>query len=138
MTVGRRDHYGEKIYVVNILFYYFGLCNAPDIFQEVLQRVVLADCKGSFNYLDDILLVGKSKEEHDDNLLKTLLQLEEHNVSLNFSKCHFGQQSVTFLGFCLSHNGWRVDDDKRKAIENFRRPEKISEEKNFLGLIYEN
>lgn len=43
----------------------FGLCNAPDIFQEVLQRKILGGCKGVKNYLDDILVHGRTKEEHD-------------------------------------------------------------------------
>lgn len=113
----------------------FGLCNSPDIFQELLQTVILADCPGVVNYLDDILVHGKSKEEHDRNLKEVLRRLREHNVRLNTAKCVFGVQSVKFLGFCLSHDGWSVEDDKRKAIENFRRPESLSEVKSFLGLM---
>lgn len=47
----------------------FGLCNAPDIFQEILQTVVLAGCVGCHNYLDDILVSGRTKSEHDENLM---------------------------------------------------------------------
>lgn len=46
----------------------FGLCNAPDIFQEIMQTVILAGCDGVVNYLDDVLIFGKTKEEHDANL----------------------------------------------------------------------
>ncbi|XP_035910801.1 uncharacterized protein LOC118511614 [Anopheles stephensi] len=53
----------------------FGLCNAPDIFQEILQTVVLAECPGTVNYLDDILVFGHTKEEHDENLRYTLSRL---------------------------------------------------------------
>ncbi|XP_055626825.1 uncharacterized protein LOC129768907 [Toxorhynchites rutilus septentrionalis] len=53
----------------------FGLCNAPDIFQEVLQRQILGNCPGVKNYLDDILVYGKSKEEHDINLLDMTINL---------------------------------------------------------------
>lgn len=113
----------------------FGLCNAPDIFQEILQTVVLAQCPGTVNYLDDILVFGHTKEEHDENLRYTLSRLREHNVLLNSDKCVFGKQTVKFLGFLLSHDGWRVDEDKRKAIEGFRRPETLTEVKSFLGLI---
>lgn len=48
----------------------FGLCNAPDIFQEVMQTVVLSGCQGTVNYLDDILVHGKSKDKHDENLAR--------------------------------------------------------------------
>lgn len=113
----------------------FGLCNSPDIFQELLQTVVLEECPGTVNYLDDVLVFGATKEEHDRNLERVLRRLREHNVLLNAAKCVFGKQSVTFIGFRLSQDGWSVDDDKRKAIETFRRPESLSEVKSFLGLM---
>lgn len=113
----------------------FGLTNAPDIFQETLQSDVLSGCTGVVNYLDDILVYGKSRMEHDRNLEAVLERLREHNVRLNPSKCVFGEKSVKFLGFRLSDNGWSVEDDKRAAISNFRRPVTISEVKSFLGLM---
>ncbi|XP_061519197.1 uncharacterized protein LOC133394092 isoform X2 [Anopheles gambiae] len=72
----------------------FGLCNSPDIFQELLQTVVLADCPGVLNYLDDILVFGSTKKEHDRHLDSALLRLREHNVRLNDNKCIFGARSV--------------------------------------------
>ncbi|XP_062553553.1 uncharacterized protein K02A2.6-like [Armigeres subalbatus] len=64
----------------------FGLCNAPDIFQEVMQRKILGGCKGVRNYLDDILIFGETIEEHDNNLAAVLERLEEHGVEINKSK----------------------------------------------------
>lgn len=46
----------------------FGLCNAPDIFQEIMQTGILAGCEGTVNYLDDVLVFGATQEEHDANL----------------------------------------------------------------------
>ncbi|XP_058814769.1 uncharacterized protein LOC131678572 isoform X2 [Topomyia yanbarensis] len=113
----------------------FGLCNAPDIFQEVLQRKILMGCKGVRNYLDDILVYGKTKEEHDENLALVMERLREHNVKLNMSKCVFGSQSVKFLGFALTDRGWKVEDGKISAIRDFRRPVSCAEVKSFLGLV---
>lgn len=113
----------------------FGLCNAPDIFQEVLQTVILADCEGVVNYLDDIMVFGKDKEEHDRNLAKVLANLKNHNVLINEEKSKFGQQSVEFLGFLVSSDGWKLGDEKIAALKNFRSPETLAEVKSFLGLI---
>lgn len=41
----------------------FGLCNAPDLFQETLQCKVLGGCDGCVNYLDDVLIFGLTKED---------------------------------------------------------------------------
>lgn len=113
----------------------FGLSNAPDIFQEMLENNILSGCKGVKNYLDDILVHGKSKEEHDANLAVVLTRLRNHNVQLNKSKCVFSSQSVKFLGFILTAEGWMVEADKIDAIKNFRRPASCSEVKSFLGLV---
>lgn len=113
----------------------FGLCNAPDIFQEILQTSVLAGCPGVCNYLDDILVHGRTKEEHDENLNVVLRRLHERKVKVNMDKCVIGQQSVKFLGFSLSHEGLRVEDEKLRAIEEFRTPETVLEVKSFLGLM---
>lgn len=113
----------------------FGLTNAPDIFQEALQTVVLAGCKGVRNYLDDILVSGKTKSEHDENLKIVLERLREHNVSINEEKSVYGQQSVKFLGFQVTHDGLRVEEEKIKAIRGFRNPDSQQEVKSFLGLM---
>ena len=113
----------------------FGLTNAPDIFQEILQTVVLAGCEGVRNYLDDIFVFGSTKEEHDQNLRAVMERLKDHNVCINEEKSVFGQQSVKFLGFQLSDDGLSVEEDKLKAIREFRRPETQLEVKSFLGLM---
>lgn len=113
----------------------FGLCNAPDIFQEVLQRVILGGCLGVKNYLDDVLVFGPTKEVHDARLEEVLSRLRQHNVKLNDSKCVFSSQSVKFVGFALSPNGWSVTDEKMTAIKSFRTPKTCGEVKSFLGLV---
>ncbi|XP_058827395.1 uncharacterized protein LOC131694724 [Topomyia yanbarensis] len=113
----------------------FGLCNAPDIFQETLQRTILAGCKGCINYLDDCLIFGGTKEEHDENLANVLACLANHNVRLNKDKCVFGSQSVRFIGFQLTPDGWQIEEEKAQAIKNFRQPNCTAEVKSFLGLI---
>lgn len=113
----------------------FGLCNAPDLFQEALQRKILAGCKGCKNYLDDVLIYGNTKAEHDENLAAVLACLDNHNVKLNDSKCTFGTQTAQFLGFTLTPKGWQINEEKVEAIKNFRMPTTCCEVKSFLGLI---
>lgn len=113
----------------------FGLTNAPDIFQETLQTVVLAGCEGQINYLDDVLIFGRTKKEHDENLEQVMKSLENHNVKINEEKCAFGKQSVEFLGFVVSAEGWKIEEEKISALRNFRHPESIAEVKSFLGLV---
>ncbi|XP_055614547.1 uncharacterized protein LOC129760890 [Uranotaenia lowii] len=49
----------------------FGLTNAPDIFQEAMETIVLNNCPGSVNYLDDVLV---HEEEEFNHLKREALQ----------------------------------------------------------------
>lgn len=113
----------------------FGLSNAPDLFQETLETKILAGCKGVQNYLDDIIVYGKTKAIHDDNLAAVLSKLKKHNVKINEDKSVFGSQRVKFLGFILTPSGWQIEEEKLSAIKNFRRPESCAEVRSFLGLM---
>ena len=113
----------------------FGLCNAPDIFQETLQTKVLSGCHGQKCYLDDILVHGHTKEEHDRNLKAVLRQLKARNVHINTNKCVLGKDKVKFVGYLISDEGLCVENEKLKAVQNFCRPETVNEVKSFLGFM---
>lgn len=112
----------------------FGLCNAPDIFQQSMETV-LTGCTGIIIYLDDILVFGKSEAEHDHNLKTVMQRLSDHGVSINRDKCQFNKQSCKFLGFQISSSGYQVLEDHFEAIKNFRRPVDFRELRSFLGLM---
>ena len=50
-------------------------------------------------YLDDVLVMGKTMEEHNDNLVKVFGRLREAGLKL---KCRFAQQEVEYLGHVVS------------------------------------
>ncbi|XP_065092123.1 uncharacterized protein K02A2.6-like [Ochlerotatus camptorhynchus] len=56
---------------------------SPD---EILQTKVLAGCRDQKYYLDDVIVHGATKEEHDENLNAVLCRLHEHNVRINMDK----------------------------------------------------
>ncbi|XP_044759177.1 uncharacterized protein K02A2.6-like [Coccinella septempunctata] len=52
----------------------FELKCAPEMFQRILENI-LSGLKGVFNYLDDLLIFGRTLEEHDANLKAVLQRL---------------------------------------------------------------
>ena len=65
----------------------FGLKNAVPCFQRVINDIITAHgCKGTFAYLDDITVCGRTKEEHDANLKVFLNAAKECNPPLNEGK----------------------------------------------------
>lgn len=96
---------------------------------------VRLSCRGVRNYLDDILIYGITKSDHNAILENVSAGLREHIVKLNDFKCIFGSQRGKFLGFRLTPRGWEIEDEKIAAINRFRVPTPCSEVKNFLGLV---
>lgn len=123
---------GDKFYRFKRLP--FGLCNAPDIFQQTMEAI-LTGCNGVIIYLDDILVYGRSEKEHDENLKVVLERLSKHGVKINKDKCQLNRTTCTFLGFTITPYGYRVTNDHQEAIKKFRRPENIAELRSFLGLM---
>lgn len=56
-------------------------------------------------------------------------------MKLRPEKCSFTQESVEYLGHTLSQDGTRPNDNKVKAVKDFRRPTCCKEVKSFFGLI---
>lgn len=89
----------------------FGMCCAPEMFKKILEQMLLG-CDGCFNYIDDIIVVGATREEHDSNLSKVMATLNENGVLLNVEKCILRQSEIEFLGHKLSAAGIQPSDDK--------------------------
>jgi len=86
-------------------------------------------------YLDDILVTGKSEEEHHQNLGEVLTQLEQAGLRLKRSKCSFMLSSVEYLGHKISAQGLQPTDEKIRAIKEAPAPKDVSQLKSFLGLV---
>lgn len=112
----------------------FGISCAPELFQKVMESI-LAGLEGVVVYLDDIMVFGRSQEEHDRRLKLVLDRMQELGIFLNEEKCITNVDCLEFLGHELSSNGIRPTESKIEAIKNFREPSTLSELRSFLGLI---
>ena len=91
----------------------FGVASAPSIFQKTMD-MILQGMSGVICYLDDILISGRTKDEHLDNLRKVLQRLQEHNIRAKKSKCTVMKTSVRYLGHIIDADGLHATDDKIK------------------------
>ena len=53
-------------------------------------------------HVNDIIVWGQNKEEHDISLQQVLQAAQEVNLKLNRDKCKFGITQLTFLGDLLT------------------------------------
>ena len=63
-------------------------------------------------YLDDVLIVGSTFEEHLQNFNEVLAVIKVAGLKLKPSKCFFAQRNVKYLGFIVSNEGLSLDPEK--------------------------
>ena len=66
---------------------------------------ILQGLPGVIVYIDDILVSGKTVDEHLQTLDATLTRLEEADLRLKRPKCSFLIHSVEYLGYKISKKG---------------------------------
>ena len=112
----------------------FGVASAPAVFQKIMDQI-LQGLDGVICYLDDILVSGKSENEHLEILQKVLERLKEHGIRVKKSKCAFMKASVQYLGHIIDADGLHATDSKIQAITEARAPRNVQELRSFLGLL---
>ncbi|CAC5368427.1 unnamed protein product [Mytilus coruscus] len=69
----------------------FGISCAPEMYNKIIHQA-LGRLSGVNSIYDDIIVHGKSDEEHDHNLEQLLCRLEEKGLTLNIEKCQFNME----------------------------------------------
>ena len=111
----------------------FGITSAPEYFQRRMSES-LTGLKGTLCMIDDILITGKTQEEHDERLIAALERIQQVRITLNKEKCEFSKDKVTYLSQVIGSNGIQPDPDKVRAILEMQEPKNTSEVRRFLGM----
>ena len=90
--------------------------------------------KSCLVYLDDVLVLGRTLEEHAENLETVLSRIRAAGLKLKPSKCNLTRKEVEYLGYCVSTKGVATDPKKVTAIKAFPVPLDVRSLCSFLGL----
>ena len=72
-----------------------GLCNAPSIFQRLMNSIMGEYIDGFvLVYLDDILVFSTIEHEHENHLRHFFQRLREHKLQAKLKKYEFGKPHV--------------------------------------------
>lgn len=112
----------------------FGLASSPGIFQRIMCNL-LRGIPNVQTFLDDVIVGGKTWEEHFQALESVFKRLHEKGLKLKRSKCVFLVEEVSYLGYIVSKEGIKADPTKVEAIQKMQRPRNVSELRSFLGLL---
>ena len=112
----------------------FGLCVSQDIFQARMDDI-LENLTGVISIADDVAVVGRTEEEHDQNLHNLMLRAAEKGLVFNSKKCAIKQKSITFFGNIYSCNGVQPDPSKIRDIQNMPEPTNKDDIQRFMGML---
>lgn len=112
----------------------FGIVSAQDEFQRRIDETY-EGLDGVAGIVDDIIVFGKTKEEHDRNLRAMLNRTRQRGLKLNPEKCHICVTEVSFFGHKLTAEGLKPDPHKVKAVRDMKPPENAAELETILGMV---
>ena len=113
----------------------FGLKNAAQAFQRLMDQV----CRGLeeflFVYLDDILIASCDTKQHRRHLRLLFKRLAEHGLVINVAKCKFGVDAIDFLGHRVTEQGVQPLPERVEAIRKIPPPCDAKALNEFLGKV---
>ena len=99
----------------------FDLCNVFETFQtfiNVTLKKYLDDF--CFEYLDDILIYNKTRDDHVEHVFKVLKQLQKVDLFLNINKCEFFVQKIKYLNLVITIDDIKMNLKNVKTIMNWK------------------
>lgn len=96
---------------------------------------ILQGLPGVHCILDDMIVTGKTDEEHLRNLDSVLQRLQKFGLSVNLEKCYFFKDSVQYCGHEVTKDGIWKTKDKIDAVLRTPAPENLTQLRSFLGLV---
>ena len=112
----------------------FGVNSAPERYQQIIIQVA-SDINGIQNIAGDLMVHGKSIEEHDQSLHKVLQRLEEKSLTLKPTQSEFCMDKVVFIGLLLSKYGIGPTEKRVHAILEVVQPTTPTEVWSSLGMV---
>ena len=133
------EHRKYTAFIINGKLYEF--CVVPfglKVSTSALLRaldIILDELKYILRFVDDMLCLSESYEEHLYQLETLFKKLIDCGITLNFNKCEFAQIEVKFFGNILTPKGITQDPEKLEKIKQFKRPRNLEQLQSFLGFL---
>jgi len=117
----------------------FGIKNAVPSFQRIMDNFIkINQLVKTYAYLDDVIVCGETKEEHDINLNKFICAVKKTNITLNESKCKFSLESIDILGYIVENKSKRPNPERLSALLDFPVPTNANSLRRLLGFFAYN
>ena len=98
-----------------------GLATSSTYFLQLMNEA-LVGIRQVFCYLEDVIVMSCNPTDHERTLNQVFTRLRDHGLVVNRDKCVFGANSLSFLGFKLSEQGFSPLPTKVSVINDFPLP----------------
>lgn len=110
----------------------FGLKPLSSLFQRGMSRI-LGDLPFVLNFIDDIVIFSKNRDEHAEHVRTVIKRLTAANLIVNRNKSNFYSTQITLLGFVIGLHGKSVDPKKFANIDEWEAPTTAKQIQSYLG-----
>lgn len=140
INIRKADRFKTAFYCENKLYQFKkmpqGFKNSPSIFQQAMNYIFGELIgKSCLIYIDDILIFGENKSEHDENFEKVQSVIKKFGLNENLEKRIFAKEEVCFLGYIIGKNKIKPKEERAQGIVEFKRPLSKKEVQRFIGLV---
>ena len=113
----------------------FWLSNVPASFQGYINKILVKKLDiFIIVYLDDIFIYTKDPSQTHANVVWWFLkELKKNGLFANLKKCRFHKDKVRFLGYVVSAQKGRIEEEKIDTVKNWPEPKSIYNIQVFLG-----
>ena len=83
---------------------------------------------------DDVIVWGRTQQEHNTALERVLQRFREKGLTLNGPKCRYNKTRLEFYGLIFSKDGVKPDPKLVSDFVNVSRPQNVSDVRSLLGM----
>ena len=112
----------------------FGIASSPAIWQRFIDQVT-ACLEMIYTIMDDVLVSGRTNEEHYRNLDALFQRFQKYGLRVKPRQCFYCQESVVYMGRQLSKEGMRPTGEHLKAIVDAPAPQDVGALRSWLGMV---
>jgi len=84
-------------------------------------------------YLDDILVFSSDEETQRKHVGAVITRVRNTGLTLKASKCEFHAMETEYLGYVISPERLRMDEEKIRTIRDRKEPTNVKGVQSFLG-----
>ncbi len=110
----------------------YGISTGSEVFQRCMEQ--LFEGQPCAIVVDDILIWGSTREEHDLRLRQVMDRIRAVNLKLNPDKCRFRVSEVSYVGHLQTDQGIKPDPTKTDAVRSMPTPADKHYIQRFLGM----